>query len=130
MVYLRELPHHQSKRVPTMAEKRYDKRRKRRFALRFGIDEPTRLAFTEDISMEGMFIKTTNIYQPGSRLKVTLILPDEQTVTLEGKVQWAKRVPPQMIRLVKKAGFGLKIERFLQGEELYRRICEESLAKA
>jgi Tfp pilus assembly protein PilZ len=111
-----------------MAEKRFDKRHRRRFAIRFGIDDPTRLAFTEDISMDGMFIKTTNIYPPGSRVKVTLILPDEQTVIVEGKIQWAKRVPPQMLRLVKKAGLGLKIERFLQGEELYRRICEESLA--
>ncbi len=113
-----------------MAEKRYDKRRRRRFALRFGTDDPIRLAFTEDISMVGMFIKTTNIYPPGSSLKVTLILPDEQTVIVEGKVQWARKVPPQMLRLVKKAGFGLKIARFIQGEELYRRICDESLSPA
>lgn len=113
-----------------MGEKRFDKRVRRRFALRFGTDEATRLAFTEDISPTGMFIKTVNIAAPGSKLVVTLILQDDQVVTLEGRVMWAKRVPPQMIRLVKKSGLGLKIERFIDGEELYRKLCEKTLAPA
>jgi hypothetical protein len=111
-----------------MSEKRLDKRVRRRIAIRFGTDDPNRLAFTEDISPEGMFIKTTNIALPGSRLTVTLILQDNRTVTLAGRVMWAKKVPPQMIRLVKKSGLGLKIESFIEGEELYMKLCEKTLA--
>ena len=113
-----------------MREKRIFKRRRRRFALRFGIEEPNRLAFTEDISSDGMFIKTTNIPPPGSLIKVNLILPDEQIVSFEGRVMWAKKVPPQMIHLVKKSGLGVRIERFVNGEELYQRLCKETLAPA
>ncbi|GAM09557.1 pilZ domain protein [Geobacter sp. OR-1] len=113
-----------------MAEKRYLMRHRRRFALRFGENEATRLGFTEDISTEGMFIRTTNTYAPGTLLKVTITLPEDQSISFTGKVMWAKRVPPQMARLVKKAGFGLKIESFIEGEELYRHACEKSLTPA
>jgi hypothetical protein len=113
-----------------MAEKRLDKRVRRRVALRFGTDGATRLGFTEDISPEGLFIKTTDVATPGSRLTVTLILQDDKAVTLEGRVMWAKKVPSQMIRLVKKCGLGLKIERFIEGEELYRELCEKTLTPA
>jgi Tfp pilus assembly protein PilZ len=111
-----------------MSEKRYIKRHRRRFALRFGDKEATRLGFTEDISPEGMFIRTTNIYPPGTTLTVTLTLTDETLITVRGKVMWAKRVPPQMARLVKKAGFGLRIETFIEGEEIYRQTCEKTLS--
>lgn len=110
-----------------MAEKRYLKRHRRRFALRFGQDEATRLGFTEDISVEGMFIRTANVYPPGTELKVTLSLPDDVSVTVVGKVMWAKRVAPQMVRLVKKAGFGIRITSFIQGEADYRLACEKTL---
>jgi len=113
-----------------MPEKRYIKRHKRRFALRFGEKEAIRLGFTEDISPEGMFIRTTNIYPPGTSLTVTISMPDGIFITVMGKVMWAKRVPPQMVRLVKKAGFGLKIECFIDGEEIYRQTCEKTLSPA
>jgi Tfp pilus assembly protein PilZ len=113
-----------------MSEKRYLKRHRRRFALRFGQDEATRLGFTEDISTEGMFIKTSNIYSPGTTLTVTISLPNDENITLKGNVMWAKRVPPQMTRLVKKAGFGLKIESFIEGKELYLQACEKTLYPA
>lgn len=113
-----------------MAEQRLVKRLRRRVALRFGIDEATQLGFTEDISPEGLFIKTPNVAAPGSRLTVTLILQDDWTVTFVGRVMWAKKVPAQMIRVVKKSGLGLKIERFIEGEERYRKLCEKTLTPA
>jgi Tfp pilus assembly protein PilZ len=113
-----------------MAEKRYIKRHKRRFALRFGDTEAKRLGFTEDISKEGMFVRTTNIYPPGATLTVKISMPDGICITLEGRVMWAKRVPPQMARLVKKAGFGLKILGFIEGEDIYRQACEKTLTPA
>ena len=113
-----------------MAEKRYKNRHRRRFALRFGQEEATRLGFTEDISMEGMFIRTTNILPPGTEVKVTLTLPEDASIRLVGRVMWAKKVPPQMARLVKKAGFGIQIVSFIEGEELYRFACEKTLTRA
>lgn len=113
-----------------VSEKRYINRQRRRFALRFGDNEPTRLGFSEDISLDGLFIKTTYVYPPGTTLIVTISLPDDISVTVKGKVMWAKRVPPQMARLVKKAGFGLNIESFIEGEEAYRQACAKTLSPA
>jgi hypothetical protein len=38
---------------------------------------------------------------------------------------WAKKVPPNMIQLVKKCGMGVRITGITSGEEEYRRLCEE-----
>lgn len=113
-----------------MEERRLDKRLRRRIALRFGAGEATHLGFTEDISPAGLFIKTSHAVAPETRLTVTLILQENRTVTLEGRVMWAKDVPTQMVQMVKKSGVGLKIERFVEGEELYRKLCEKTLTPA
>jgi hypothetical protein len=113
-----------------MSEKRYVRRQRRRFALRFGQGEATTLGFTEDISQEGMFIRTTVTFPPGTMLKVTLSFPDDQCITVTGTVMWANKVPPEMAHLEKKAGFGLKIGNFIEGEELYREACIKTLATA
>jgi hypothetical protein len=105
-----------------MAEKRDTGRVKKRLSLRFGTDTPSRLAFTEDVSAHGLFIKTTNICPPGTRVQIELDLPDCEPVFLEGMVRWTKKVPPQVIHLVKKSGMGIKIMRFIAGEERYRRF--------
>jgi PilZ domain-containing protein len=112
-----------------MAEKRNIDRLRKRFSVRFGIDCPTRLAFTEDLSSTGLFIKTTNICVPGSLIQVEVNLSEQQTVVLEGRVMWAKKVPPQLIHIVKKCGMGVRIVRFLQGAEAYAKICVELAAR-
>lgn len=105
-----------------MSEKRIVKRVRRRLSLRFGDVKPVRMAFTEDVTNDGMFIKTTNLYRPGTQIAIELILPDETRVNLIGFVRWSKKVPPNMIHLVKKAGMGVKIVRFVSGEEDFRRF--------
>lgn len=102
-----------------MAEKRIIKRVRRRLSLRFGQDKPVRMAFTEDVTDDGMFIKTTNLYRPGTEIAIELILPDERKVNLIGMVRWTKKVPPNMIHLVKKAGMGVKILRFVDGGDTF-----------
>ncbi len=111
-----------------MADKRTLKRHRKRLSLKFGIEEPVRLAFTEDISPQGLFIKTANVCPAGNTIKIDLTLPDNQVVQIEAKVLWAKKVPPQMIHTIKKSGMGVRIVRILSGEELYGRMCEELLA--
>lgn len=108
-----------------MAEKRDLKRHKKRLSLRFGTVAPTRLAFTEDVSSHGLFIKTTNICSPGTRIQIELTLPDDESVFVEGMVRWTKKVPPQMIHLVKKSGMGVMIMKFIAGEEAFRRFITE-----
>jgi len=108
-----------------LAEKRDISRVRKRFSVRFGIDAPVRLAFTEDISTTGIFVKTTNICNPGSLIIVEVSVSETETVLLQGRVVWAKKVPPQLIQLVKKSGMGVQIVKFLQGEERYLQLCAE-----
>ena len=101
------------------------KRHRKRLTMKFGIDVPSRIAFTEDISRQGMCIKTAMVCPPGSRLKIELNLPDGTVTKIMAVVMWAKKVPPNMIRLVKKCGMGVRITRIVSGEDDYRRLCEE-----
>ncbi|HOP40049.1 MAG TPA: PilZ domain-containing protein [Geobacteraceae bacterium] len=109
-----------------MAGKRALTRIRRRLSLRFGVDKPVRRAFTEDITENGIFIKTTNLYRPGTQIVIELILPNECSVNLLGIVRWSKKVPPNLIHLVKKAGIGVKIISFVQGEEEFRQFLHEA----
>ena len=111
-----------------MADKRNVNRMRKRFPVRFGVDQPVRLAFTEDISTTGLFIKSTNICAPGSLIQILVELAPGQTVLLEARVMWAKKVPPQLIHMVKKSGMGVRIVRFLQGGESYAQLCSELAA--
>jgi len=84
-----------------------------------------RVAFTEDISLQGLCIKTALVCPPGSRLKIDLSLPDGNVTQIVGVVMWAKKVPPNMIHLVKKCGMGVRITCIVTGMEAYAKLCEE-----
>ena len=90
-----------------MSDNRIDKRLRKRLQLKFGIDMPNQVAFTEDISQQGLCIKTAMVLVPGSRLKIDLTLPDGSVTRLAGVVMWAKKVPPRMLHMVKKCGMGV-----------------------
>ncbi len=107
-----------------MADKRLSKRHSKRFSLRFGPTTPNRMGFTEDITAEGLFIKSANILEPGHDICVELSIPDRGTIVLFGVVTWAKRVPGNMIHLVKKGGMGVKTLRIEAGFETYASLCE------
>jgi hypothetical protein len=38
---------------------------------------------------------------------------------------WAKKVPANMVHLVKKCGMGVRITGIISGEEHYRQLCDE-----
>lgn len=71
-----------------MAEKRSPLRHKKRLSVRFGVDKTTRIAFSEDISMVGMFIRCLNAYPPNTRILIEFMLGSEQKVVLEARVMW------------------------------------------
>ncbi len=108
-----------------MSEKRDCRRYRKRVQVRFGTDTPSKLAFTEEISALGMFIKTALIYPPGSRVTIEITLPDNSLVRFNGSIRWAKKVPPNMLHLARKCGFGVKILNFSSGEENYRKFLDE-----
>ena len=90
-------------------EKQQRTRRTKRIEVRFGPERPTDLGFTIDVSETGLFVKTNTVYPPDTRLVLELSLPDRRVLSLRGRVMWAKRVPPQLARLLRKAGMGVEL---------------------
>jgi hypothetical protein len=105
-----------------MTDTFYRKRQRKRIPLRYGIDAPSKIAFTDDITHEGLFIRTALATKPGTRLIVEMTPPDG-TILLLAEVRWTKKVPSQMLHKLK-GGVGLKILAFQQGEALYKQICD------
>jgi hypothetical protein len=110
-----------------MADNREITRHKKRLSVRFGIDEASRVAFTEDISMTGMFIKTPNVCPPNTKILIEFDVADKK-VALVARVMWAKKVPQNMFHLVKKSGMGVRFLRFQNGEEYFNNYFEEQPA--
>lgn len=107
-----------------MVKKRDTYRHLKRFRVKFGVGAANVSGFTEDLSWNGLFIKTALVQGPGRELVVELNLPQDCLVRMIAKVQWAKRLPPALLRSYK-GGMGLTIVRFLGGEEYYRALCDE-----
>lgn len=106
-----------------MADKRDKQRIRKRIALEFGTGDITaRKAFSEDISPLGMFIKTANVSNPNTVLRIELE-HNNQRISLDARVMWAKRVPQNLFHLVKKSGMGVRIIRFHSGQEQYLDLC-------
>jgi len=108
-----------------MTEKRDIKRHKKRLSIRFGIGEATRVAFTEDISATGMFIKTPNVCPPNTKILIEFTLDDTCKVEVEARVMWAKKVPQNLFHLVKKSGMGIRFLNFNTGQDNFMQFCEQ-----
>lgn len=107
-----------------MADKRGQKRHRKRLKVRYGIEDAATMGFTEDISEQGIFIKTGVTKPPQTVLTIELTTPDDDLIVMEGTVQWVKNFPPSMLRAGKKGGMGIKISRVVSGEKAYRKLWE------
>ncbi len=108
-----------------MAEKRYLKRYLKRLKVRYGLEQPVKLAFTEDISMTGIFIRTYDVIKPGTIMVVEVYLSDDTKIMFKGCVMWVKKLPPAMVGQAKKAGMGIRIVEFLSdGKGVWREFIE------
>ena len=105
-------------------DNRQMQRSRKRLKVRFGTDQLEHVAFTDNLSLGGFFIQTTKVLKPGTRLRIQLTTRDGDLVLVEGRVRWAKKVHPQLIRKIK-AGMGVMITRFLEGEEFFRATLPE-----
>ena len=90
-------------------EKQKQVRRTKRIGIRFGVDRPSQLGFTIDVSEAGLFVKTTTVYPVQTPLVLEMRLPGQEALSLRGHVTWAKRIPPQLARHLKKAGMGVEL---------------------
>ena len=111
-----------------MAEKRYLKRYLKRIKVRYGLEQPIKLAFAEDISTTGMFIRTYDVMKPGSVIFVEIYLSDDTKILLKGRVMWEKKLPPALVGQARKAGMGIKIVEFLLGGKILWNKLIESCA--
>lgn len=98
-------------------------RHKKRLTVRFGMGETNRVAFTEDVSLTGMFIKTPNICPPNTKILIEFEVKNNK-VSLEARVMWAKKVPQNLFHLVKKSGMGIRFLRFFSGEGDFKAYIE------
>ncbi|MCG3116746.1 MAG: PilZ domain-containing protein [Candidatus Manganitrophus sp. SA1] len=90
-------------------EKRGKKRVLKRLSVRFGTQKPDHIAFTHDLSSTGIFLKTTTVFPPNTRLQIELTLPDNKVIHVRGIVMWAKRIPPAFNRVIQKHGMGIHL---------------------
>lgn len=105
-----------------------DKRRKIRFLKRmrvmYGLNMPSKVGFTSDVSESGLCIKTFLVYNPGDVILLEIETTNGTIIRAEGRIHWARRVPPNLLRKVKYAGMGVKIINFMQGREEYLELCK------
>ena len=88
-----------------MDEKRGEERSMKRVMVRFGTDKPDKTGFTKDFSLGGVFVRTNTVFKPGTTVQVELAFP-EKTIQLQGRVAWAKQVPPQLAHVLE-CGMGV-----------------------
>ena len=110
-----------------MAESRYKKRHRKRFSVKFGVDEVVKFGFTDDINHGGLFIRSAVCVKPGVKIKVEIQQP-QGLIALLGEVKWAKKVPSNVLHKLK-GGMGVEIISFLAGEEIYHALCDELVAQ-
>jgi Tfp pilus assembly protein PilZ len=86
-----------------------EKRDKRRKKVRFTVfAEPGSIrAHTADMGYGGIFLVTTKVYKPGSRIRVVVRAHDGTNALGVGIVRWSKRIPPALIRSAK-GGMGVE----------------------
>ena len=112
-----------------MQSTRRIKRHETHCRLRFGIYSPMCLAFTEDISARGLLIKTAKITPVGTRILIDLTMPNNEKVSFEGIVRWAKSVPAHLHNIVHKGGMGVEITKFISGETIYQKYVNDLHAR-
>jgi hypothetical protein len=103
-----------------------DQRDKRRKKIRLLVQaEPGSIrAFTADVSAGGLFLVSTKVLKPGTRIRL-LVRGGEEIALGVGVVRWAKRVPPHLIRTTRG---GMGIEFTWVSPEL-RKVLDDTLAE-
>ncbi len=91
-----------------MAEKRGEKRRRRRLLVDFETPAAKTTGFTSDVSADGLFVRTIRIPKIGEWLRAVLHLPDGKLIAIEGRVVRSYRAPAALRSLVP-TGFAMRL---------------------
>jgi hypothetical protein len=91
-----------------MAEKRQNRRIKRRLIVKFGEKDLSQSGFTADVSATGLFIVAASIPKLDTRLHLQLFVEAERYLLFEGEVRRHKLVPPEL-RTLERSGFGVHL---------------------
>ncbi len=110
-----------------MDEDRVKRRFRKPFSVKFGIDAVDKIGITDDINQDGLFIRSAVVLKPGSSLRIE-IEQSQGLIALIGDVRWTRKVPPNMIHK-RTSGMGVQIKSFLAGEEIYRTLCDDLVAR-
>ncbi|MEJ2519345.1 MAG: pilus assembly protein PilZ [Desulfuromonadales bacterium] len=110
-----------------VGEDRLKRRFRKPFSVKFGIDAVDKIGITDDIHQDGLFIRSAVVLKPGRSLRIE-IEQSQGLIALLGDVRWTRKVPPYMIHK-RKGGMGLRIKSFLAGEEIYRTLCDDRVAR-
>ncbi|MBW6509625.1 MAG: hypothetical protein K0A94_08805 [Desulfuromonadales bacterium] len=94
---------------------RSQERKSRRLNVRFGVDDTSEIAFFGNASVADAWIITGQPERVGTLLRPCFYLPDGDEVLARGRVRWANKVPPNLIRVSKNAGMGVSFTRFESG---------------
>jgi hypothetical protein len=85
----------------------------------------------QDISMFGFFIETPEVFPKGASLKVQLLTPEKKFIQVRGVVQWSTENGKNKSNgdSQKPSGMGIEINKFLEGRDIYKRLCQENWKK-
>ncbi len=104
-----------------MLEKRANKRVTFRNVVRYGLENPpVKISYVTDLSDTGLFIKTCKIYRPDTKLYLTIEVNGKPHKG-EGVVTWAKKVPKNLMRIIK-GGMGI---RFTRIDKTLKDLCRD-----
>ncbi len=98
---------HLQRKTPLRAnERQLDPRTKRRVLAKFGVDTPAKTAFTMNLSRSGAFLRTNDVFRPGTTIQVRFDFKEGEQ-HLWAQVIWAKKVPPQLAHVLH-CGMGVR----------------------
>ena len=109
-----------------MAYKRVFQRIKKTLQVTISSESGTQNALTEDLSASGFFIKTQQVFQPGTILNISLKGPSD-TIEMSCRVVWARKVPSKLFHLTNKNGMAVLITEFQKGEDEYHLLYQKKV---
>jgi hypothetical protein len=81
-------------------------RLRRRLLVRFGTGEPESIGFTANFSTSGLYVTTSSVLAPNSKLQIEIEGP-HQIFQMQGRVVWAKKSP---VRFSQSTPSGMGVE--------------------
>lgn len=95
-------------------------RARKRLKVRFGVEAVDKTAFTKNLSVGGMCLRTNQVLKPGTTIQLEIHGPDRK-YSVWAKVVWAKKVPPQLAHVLD-CGMGV---RFIEPGEDWLEFCRQ-----